>query len=163
MTNPQPLADLLDTLSRAHTLLEPTDRDAAARLGRALRERWRGSGPVRVLLVTGPDADPVGEWLEDIVQALARTRDELTQTDDHVQALLTEMRQRRARMAGERQRLQDQVRLLEDRLRVVAGNLAQEAALVLRADPADRLNVAARLTELAGVVTPDQAGASDDV
>lgn len=107
MTDPQPLADLLDTLSRATTLLtDPQDREAAGRLASALRQRWSGTGPVRVLLVTGPGADPVAEWLSDIRDALSRARDELRQADDHVEALYTEMGQR-VRLTAERDRYRD--------------------------------------------------------
>lgn len=83
--DPKPLEWLLDTLAKADGVLPfLSDREACEQVADALRNRLEKiNGPIRVLLVHGPDADPLVQWAEDLYRfrhaaaALADSLDEV--------------------------------------------------------------------------------------
>lgn len=123
------LSVILDALAASESMLaDPADRNAARRLAEGLRDRWTGRWPVNVVLVAGPDADPVAWQLEKFGHQLDEARDWIGGLGDTAETLLDEVRERRQRLTAERDALRAMVdgcrEIVADHAGVVDGDRA---------------------------------------
>lgn len=108
--DPMSLDRLLDILSKADTMLtdEPA-RAACAQVAEALRTSWKPAVPVRLLLVSGFNADPLVTQLEWLSESVQEDFDQRRQIAGQLEDLIDEVRDRRRRITSERDALRAMV------------------------------------------------------